>query len=132
MIAEDNFKALLRHLQFDEKGYVFTKNFEGIGVFLKVDFKNKKLAYPESAGLKINERQTLRYSHRDRGRPGFDFLHGRKLSSRIFCSKPLATLLHVSHFAENRQIPSAICRETKVLIASSFPLFPLSSPGYYI
>ena len=58
MINKDHFKALLRHLDFEEEGQIFSKNFEGDGIYLKVDFKKEKLEYPESAGLKINERQT--------------------------------------------------------------------------
>ena len=62
MIIKDNFKALLRHLQFKEQGSIFTKNFKGSGMFLKVDFKKEKLEYPEIAGLIINERQTCNFS----------------------------------------------------------------------
>ncbi|MDM8557234.1 N-6 DNA methylase [Candidatus Parabeggiatoa sp. HSG14] len=61
MIIKDNFKALLRHLQFIEEGNIFTKNFNN-DIFLLVDFKNEQLEYPEVAGLKINERQTCNFS----------------------------------------------------------------------
>ena len=62
MINNNNFKALLKHLQFEETGNLFTKNFAGDNVFLKVDFEKKQLEYPESAGLIINERQTCNFS----------------------------------------------------------------------
>ena len=62
MIIKDNFKALLKHLSFEEKGEIFTKNFEESGVYLKVDFKKEELEYPELVGLKINERQTCNFS----------------------------------------------------------------------
>ncbi len=62
MIIKDNFKALLKHLCFEEKGEIFTKNFEESGVYLKVDFKKEELEYPELVGLKINERQTCNFS----------------------------------------------------------------------
>jgi hypothetical protein len=62
MINKDNFKALLRYLNFEENGVIFNKNFEESGVYLKVDFKKEELDYPESTGLKINERQTCNFS----------------------------------------------------------------------
>ena len=62
MINKDNFKALLRHLKFEEKGDIFNKDFEESGVYLKVDFKKEELDYPELVGLKINERQTCNFS----------------------------------------------------------------------
>ena len=62
MINKDNFKALLRHLKFEEKGDVFNKNFEESGVYLKVDFKKEELDYPELVGFIINERQTCNFS----------------------------------------------------------------------
>ncbi|RLD58398.1 MAG: type I restriction endonuclease subunit M [Bacteroidetes bacterium] len=62
MINKDNFKALLRHLKFKEKGDIFNKDFEESGVYLKVDFKKEKLDYPELVGLKINERQTCNFA----------------------------------------------------------------------
>jgi hypothetical protein len=54
MIKTNNFKALLKHLQFEENGNVFTKNFEGNGIFLKADFNREELTYSEIAGLIIN------------------------------------------------------------------------------
>ncbi len=62
MINKDNFKALLRHLDFEEKGQIFSKDFKGNGIYLKADFKKEQLEYPEIAGLMINERQTCNFS----------------------------------------------------------------------
>jgi len=62
MINKKKFKALLKHLQFIANGDVYSKDFEETGIFLKVDFKKESLEYPESAGLKINERQTCNFS----------------------------------------------------------------------
>lgn len=61
MINKDNFKALLIHLGFEEKGNCFTKSFDS-GCYLEADFKKEELQYPESDGLKINERQTCNFS----------------------------------------------------------------------
>ncbi len=61
MINKDNFRSLLSYLGFEEKGDVFSKNFES-GCYLSVDFKKEELQYPESDGLKINERQTCNFS----------------------------------------------------------------------
>jgi type I restriction-modification system DNA methylase subunit/restriction endonuclease S subunit len=62
MIIKENFKTLLRYLQFEEKSNIFTKNFANSDVFLKVDFKKEQLEYPEFAGLIVNERQTCNFS----------------------------------------------------------------------
>jgi len=74
MINKDNFKALLRHLDFEEKGQIFSKNFNGDGVFLKADFKKEILEYPESAGLTINERQTCDF-HQAENAVVFECVH---------------------------------------------------------
>ena len=62
MIDNDNFKALLKHLEFEKKGNVFTKDFDESGVYLRVDFLKEIIEYPELVGLKINERQTCNFS----------------------------------------------------------------------
>lgn len=74
MINKDNFKALLRHLDFEEKGQIFSKDFEGDGIYLKADFKKEKLEYPESAGLTINERQTCDF-HQAENAVVFECVH---------------------------------------------------------
>jgi len=61
MINKEIFKALLIHLGFEKKGSIFTKNFDS-ACFLCADFKKEELRYPESDGLKINERQTCNFS----------------------------------------------------------------------
>ena len=61
MIHKENFKALLKHLNFIQEGEVFTKNFEQVNAFLKVDFKNNRLEYPEASGLKVHEEQTCNF-----------------------------------------------------------------------
>lgn len=62
MIDNENFKALLKHLEFEKKGNVFTKDFDESGVYLRVDFLKEIIEYPELVGLKINERQTCNFS----------------------------------------------------------------------
>lgn len=62
MIDNNNFKALLKHLEFEKKGNVFTKDFDESGVYLRVDFLKEIIEYPELVGLKINERQTCNFS----------------------------------------------------------------------
>jgi type I restriction-modification system DNA methylase subunit len=61
MINKDNFKALLLNLGFEEKGNIFSKNYES-GCYLSADFKKEELQYPESEGFKISERQTCNFS----------------------------------------------------------------------
>ncbi len=61
MIHNNNFKALLIHLGFEQEGNTFSKNFAS-GGDLKVDFKTEQLHYPESDGLIINARQTCNFS----------------------------------------------------------------------
>ncbi|MEI8625045.1 hypothetical protein P4S67_12780 [Pseudoalteromonas sp. B137] len=62
MITKDNFKNLLIHLGFSEKANVFSKHFAEHDCELAVDMEKPKLIYPESKGLKINERQTCNFS----------------------------------------------------------------------
>ena len=61
MITKDNLKSLLTHLQFNENSHVFTKHFAQNDFELKVDFNQQLITYPESQGLKINERQTCSF-----------------------------------------------------------------------
>ncbi|QQD21114.1 N-6 DNA methylase [Oceanospirillaceae bacterium ASx5O] len=62
MITKDNLKELLVSLQFTQDGDVFSKHFAKHDCELTVDFKKSELIYPESKGLKINERQTCNFS----------------------------------------------------------------------
>jgi type I restriction-modification system DNA methylase subunit len=61
MITADNLQSLLRHLGFEEKNHVFEKHFPQTGAFLKVDFVNDELIYPEVLGMKVHERQTCNF-----------------------------------------------------------------------
>ena len=45
MITKQNFKDLLKHLDFSENNHIFSKNIDGSE--LKVDFDNEKLIYPK-------------------------------------------------------------------------------------
>ena len=61
MINTTYFKKLLKYLEFEENGDIFSKKFED-DVYLKVDFKKEEIIYPENHGFKINERQTCNFS----------------------------------------------------------------------
>ena len=58
---ENNFKKLLQHLEFLETEKTWIKNFSE-NSYLKVDFQKEEMIYPESEGLKVNERQTCNFS----------------------------------------------------------------------
>lgn len=62
MITKDNLKDLLQNLGFSENGNVYIKHFANHDCELAVDFKKGELLYPQSKGLKINERQTCNFS----------------------------------------------------------------------
>ena len=62
MIQVDSFKLMLISLGFSEKGDVVEKYILGSDCYLKVDFSEKKLIFPESNGLKVNERQTCNFA----------------------------------------------------------------------
>jgi restriction endonuclease S subunit/type I restriction-modification system DNA methylase subunit len=61
MIDKNNFEKLLINLEFEKKGDIFNKDFEG-DFCLSVNFKTATIQYPELKGLKINERQTCNFS----------------------------------------------------------------------
>lgn len=42
MINKNNFRALLKHLNFDENADVFKKQFDTNNSYLEVDFRNEK------------------------------------------------------------------------------------------
>ncbi|MGB1206045.1 MAG: N-6 DNA methylase [Chitinophagales bacterium] len=65
MITQKNFKELLRKLNFEEDGTFFYKIFAETDAYLKVDFKNKKLIYPEDKGFVVNEKQTCNFSQNE-------------------------------------------------------------------
>lgn len=58
MIKQDNFKDVLRHLDFDEQGNTFRKTIHGYEI--AADFANKKLIYPQ--GLTTHRDTTLNFS----------------------------------------------------------------------
>ena len=58
MINKENFKSVLKSLDFNNDGNVYSKKFEDFDCYLKVDFNKGEIIYPEKKGLKINERQT--------------------------------------------------------------------------
>jgi type I restriction-modification system DNA methylase subunit len=61
MITPKNFRDLLIQLGFTQEGDVFYKDFPAVDTYLRVDFDNQELIYPEDKGLKINERQTCNF-----------------------------------------------------------------------
>ena len=60
MITSDSFKSLLLFLDFTQNSNVYSKTFAN-GAVLTADFDKQELIYPESQGLKINERQTCNF-----------------------------------------------------------------------
>ena len=62
MINENNFKDVLRVLNFKENSNIFSKQFIQTDAYLKVDFDKKELIYPEDKDFVINERQTCNFS----------------------------------------------------------------------
>ncbi|SIO41543.1 restriction endonuclease subunit S [Chitinophaga niabensis] len=65
MITKENFKELLITIGFLGNRDLFTKKYPEIDAYLKVDFKNGKLIYPEDKGLKVNERQTCNFGQNE-------------------------------------------------------------------
>jgi len=57
MITPENFRDVLILLGFKKIGNVFEKDFPDVDAYLRVDFDNEELKYPEDKELKINERQ---------------------------------------------------------------------------
>jgi type I restriction enzyme M protein len=62
MITVNNFKSLLEKLKFDNTNNIYSKKFSEFDCELKVDFKNQKLIYPKSKGLKVNDKTTSNFS----------------------------------------------------------------------
>lgn len=61
MITKNNFKDLLKTLDFTEEGGIFQKS---IGdATLQVDFGKQRLIYPEDRGLKVNRQDPCNFSH---------------------------------------------------------------------
>lgn len=64
MIDKSNFKDVLRFLGFVENGAVFSRDYDN-NAWLKVDFSQQRLIYPENLGLTIHERQTCNFSQNE-------------------------------------------------------------------
>lgn len=63
MINKDNLKDLLRALNFEEEGNVFSKHFADTEAYLKVDFNNNELIYPTDKGFVVNGEFTCNFSY---------------------------------------------------------------------
>jgi len=62
MINIKNLKDLLRALNFEESGNVFSKYFTNPDAYLKVDFERNELIYPTDKGFKVNGEFTCNFS----------------------------------------------------------------------
>ncbi len=62
MIKIENYKNVLKKLGFEHKSDIYTKNFNEFKTKLEVDFKNEKLIYPETDGLKVNDKTTSNFT----------------------------------------------------------------------
>lgn len=62
MITLNNFKEMLKALDFSSNGDIYSKEYKDFDCCLQVDFKKKEIIYPEDKGLKINEKQTCNLS----------------------------------------------------------------------
>ncbi len=60
MINKENLQELLLSLEFTKEGKIFTKNFDAIDNFLRVDFDKGELHYPSA--LKVNGEFTTSFS----------------------------------------------------------------------
>ncbi len=61
MITKNNFKDVLKTLEFETEGNTYQKSISE--ATLKVDFDKKEMIYPEDKGLKVNRRDTCNFSH---------------------------------------------------------------------
>lgn len=64
MIDQDNFEDVLRFLNFEESSNVFSYRYDN-GIYLKADFNDNKLIFPETEGLVVNGRQTCNFSQNE-------------------------------------------------------------------
>ncbi len=62
MITTDNFKQLLRTLEFTENANIFSKHFDNGDCQLQVDFDNQILLFPTDQGLTVNDTTTCNFS----------------------------------------------------------------------
>jgi len=63
MITKNNFKDILKKLNFSQKDNFFFKKFDNFECELKVDFKKEQLIYPEDRGLIVNDKTTSNFSN---------------------------------------------------------------------
>ena len=61
MITKDNFKDLLKALDFEEMDNVLSKKFNDSEAYLKVDFQKNNLVYPTDKGFKVNGEFTCNF-----------------------------------------------------------------------
>lgn len=62
MITLKNIKEVLLSLEYKEEQDKYIYHFDELDCNIAVDFKNKKIIYPEDKGLIVNERQTCNFS----------------------------------------------------------------------
>jgi type I restriction-modification system DNA methylase subunit len=62
MINKENLKDLLKTLNFEEKGKVFSKHFPDTDAYLKVDFAKSLLVYPTDKGFVVNGEFTCNFT----------------------------------------------------------------------
>lgn len=65
MITIDNFKTLLKMLNFNKNGCKYSYKFDELDCELIADIKNKALIYPENKGLIINNHATCNFDMRE-------------------------------------------------------------------
>ncbi len=65
MITKENLKHLLLEIGFKEEKGGYSRKYDTTSAYLKVDFINEKLIYPEDLGFKVNERQTCNFSQKE-------------------------------------------------------------------
>ena len=62
MINKNNFKDLLKALNFEEESSIFSKYFPNTDAYLKVDFKKEVLIYPTDKGFVVNGEFTCNFT----------------------------------------------------------------------
>ena len=62
MITKDNFKDVLKVLNFEENNHIFTKHFPETDAFLKADFNKNELIYPIEKGFVVNADFTANFA----------------------------------------------------------------------
>jgi type I restriction-modification system DNA methylase subunit/restriction endonuclease S subunit len=65
MINAENLESLLKYLEFNKDKDIYYKEFKELDTILKVDFKNKKLIYPEEKGFTISGDFTTSFTQKE-------------------------------------------------------------------